>query len=217
MNLSSFISVHVPTVLAALVAGCGGIERLPPPEQSMADGGAGGSGCGGVDESCCGGETCDDPAQYHELICKQSICRSREWALLPMPNPPSTGLPNPQSYTVNGELVTDKVTGLVWQRASSPTQMLWQAARDYCRDLALDGGGFHLPTRIELASLLDYTKHGDAIDVNAFEVHGKEAVASDYWTSTLHIADQNSWSVSFFAGHVEPLGIDRPSWVRCAR
>ena len=39
-------------------------------------------------------------------------------AYFPMPNPPSTRLPNPASLDTSAPgIVTDRVTGLVWQRA----------------------------------------------------------------------------------------------------
>lgn len=214
MNQTELLSTPL---IVALLAGCGAVEQLPAPGQDATDGGGGEPSCGGVDESCCGGEVCDDPGQYHELTCKEGICRSREWALWPMPNPPSTGLPNPQSYSLNGDLVTDNVTGLVWQRVSSPEQLSWQPARDYCRDLAVDGGGFRLPTRIELASIVDYTRDGEAIDAVVFEAHGTDFSMSHYWTSTPGVPGQASWSVSFYLGQVNLLGIDQPAWIRCVR
>jgi hypothetical protein len=85
-----------------------------------------------------------------------------------MPNSPSSGLPNPQSYdtSVDG-IAVDKVTGLTWQRDLSvissaqdgmATAILAQAAA-YCTGLGL--AGFHdwrLPSRIELVSIMDFTK-----------------------------------------------------------
>jgi hypothetical protein len=40
-----------------------------------------------------------------------------------MPNPASSGLPNPASYTDLGDgTVKDNVTGLIWQQAVAATQ-----------------------------------------------------------------------------------------------
>src|SRR5436190_8651121 len=48
-------------------------------------------------------------------------CTPASWiAGWPMPNPPSAGLPNPASYDTSRDgIVTDKVTGLIWQRRVS--------------------------------------------------------------------------------------------------
>lgn len=210
--------VGAPILSFLLVAACSSVETLPA-YQVPHDAGGGGTGgeagpaCGGVDEACCPNQVCDDPDGYHPLVCHQDRCRSREWALWPMPNPPSTGLPNPQSYTPMGETVLDNVTGLTWQQASSPVQLEWQEARDYCRDIDLDGGGFRLPTRIELVSLLDYTKGLDpAIDETVFQAWAE--LKDAYWTGTTLSAGQR-WIVSFHSGTVLVTG--GPAWVRCVR
>ena len=80
-----------------------------------------------------------------------------------MPNPVATGLPNPASYDTSvAGVVSDKVTGLMWERnvnatpCSGRTTCLQGAAADYC---SANRTGSHadwrLPTVIELVSLLD--------------------------------------------------------------
>src|ERR1700679_1117325 len=56
------------------------------------------------------------------------------YACWPMPNPASAGLPNPASYTVQGDgTVKDDVTGLIWQQAVTATQAYtWADAQTYC-------------------------------------------------------------------------------------
>src|SRR5262249_6415642 len=53
-------------------------------------------------------------------ISQQKTCTAiftSSWARWPMPNPPITGLPNPQSYeTSTPGIVLDKLTGLMWER-----------------------------------------------------------------------------------------------------
>src|SRR5262245_28544364 len=75
------------------------------------------------------------------------------WATWPMPNPPSTGLPNPASYdtSVDG-VVCDEVTGLLWQREVDSTAVYIRSeASAYCDGLELAGyDDWRLPTRIEL-------------------------------------------------------------------
>jgi hypothetical protein len=89
------------------------------------------------------------------------------WATWPMPNAPSSGLSNPQSYDTSvAGIALDRVTGLTWQRdydevttqQDADASVVTSAAGAYCTGLAL--GGYHdwrVPTRIELVSLLDFT------------------------------------------------------------
>jgi hypothetical protein len=100
-----------------------------------------------------------------------------------MPNPAATGLPNPASYLDLGDgTVRDQVTGLLWQREVSQATHTWQQAKDYCASLHLANGTWRLPTRIELFSLLDFTKGepGPTLDAAAFPDTPNEP----FWSST---------------------------------
>jgi hypothetical protein len=75
-----------------------------------------------------------------------------------MPNPASTGQPNPASYRDNGDgTVTDNVTCLTWQKTASSTKYTVAAGRTTCASL---GTGWRLATRVELASVNDFTLSG---------------------------------------------------------
>jgi hypothetical protein len=122
-----------------------------------------------------------------------------------MPNPASTGLPNPSSYKDNGDgTVTDSVTGLVWQKAVTSTQAYtWAAAQTYCTGLTLAGRTWRLPTRIELLSLVDFTRTSPAIDTTAFPgVPGGKYhwTASPWVVSQISTKPQYSWIVNFYEG-----------------
>lgn len=96
--------------------------------------------------------------------CVESQCGSHKWACWKMPNPassPST-VPNHQTYTDLGNgAVRDDITCLVWEKANPATQGTWQASVDRCAALAANSyAGFsdwRLPTRVELASIVDVT------------------------------------------------------------
>jgi hypothetical protein len=89
-----------------------------------------------------------------------------------MPNPASSGLAPTASYDVRQPGVTlDKITGLMWQRELAPAdvQYAFDDAVAYCS--ALQAGGFcdwRLPTRIELVSLVDFSRTNPAVDTAAF-------------------------------------------------
>jgi len=139
------------------------------------------------------------------------------WANWPMPNPVGSGLPNQQSYdTSTAGVVSDRVTGLMWQGMANTTGMYWPAARTYCQDLTLGGhDDWRLPSLIELVSLVDTSRTNPAIDGAAFS----KPVGGTVWTATPIFPSQDeAWYVSFntgftYHGHGNLLPID----VRCVR
>ena len=104
------------------------------------------------------------------------------WACWPMPNPPSTGLPNPQDYDAERtDVIVDRVTGLEWQRALSAEQFSWSDALAYCDALVLAGyEDWRLPSRIELVSIVDFTRSYPAVDSDVFSA----APTSTFWTAS---------------------------------
>ncbi|MBV9948403.1 MAG: DUF1566 domain-containing protein [Myxococcales bacterium] len=123
------------------------------------------------------------------------------YARWPMPNPASQALPNPSSYTDNGDgTVRDNVTGLVWQKVVASAQSFaWTDAQAYCAGLTLAGRTWRLPSRIELTSLIDFTKN-PGIDATAFP--GTPG-GKFHWTSTVWVVSQiaskpqDAWIVNF--------------------
>jgi hypothetical protein len=100
-----------------------------------------------------------------------------------MPNPLSSGLPNPASYnTSTSGIVIDNVTGLIWQRQPTSAVYTLSGATNYCDALSLAGyTHWKVPTRIELISLLDQTRSSGAmIDSTAFP----GTATAPYWSST---------------------------------
>ncbi len=143
------------------------------------------------------------------------------YARWPMPNPASSGLPNPASYTDNGDgTVTDNVTKLVWQKAVTSSQAYsWCNAINYCATLTLAGRSWRLPTRIELLSLVDFTRTGPAINTTAFPSvpGGKYHWTSSPWVvSQIATKPQYSWIVNFSEGLTSNAG-DRTAaeYARC--
>lgn len=121
------------------------------------------------------------------------------WAMWKMPNPPMDDLPNPASYTDLGDgTVRDNVTCLVWQRDIPEGTYTWAEANDYCASLPLAGGGWSLPSRIELVSLVDFSKASPepAIDTSAFP----DTLAEAFWSSSTVIDSESGWYVNFYTG-----------------
>jgi hypothetical protein len=100
------------------------------------------------------------------------------------------------SYEVTEELVTDTVTGLVWERPSSAVRTTFLEAKARCDALELGGrDDFRLPGRIELVTILDFNQLPVAASVF-------DGAVSDYHftsSSTGFIAG-SAYSVYFGAG-----------------
>jgi hypothetical protein len=143
-------------------------------------------------------------------------------APFPMPNPPSSGLPHPQSYltTEEGGLVLDQVTGLAWQRNidEGPGEtggFVWQDAVDHCDALVLEGyDDFRLPTRVELVSIVDPSVTNPAIDHEAFPDAPAEAFVS---SSLAPGVAESAFSVSFLLGETSTSATTDELRVRCVR
>ncbi|MEM9695625.1 MAG: DUF1566 domain-containing protein [Myxococcota bacterium] len=118
-----------------------------------------------------------------------------------MPNDAESAI-QPTHYRVEGGVVTDMVTGLVWQQTVDPTPRALSDARGYCEGLDIGGRtDWRLPNRIELTSLLQPSRN-PAIDSEAFP-----DTPADYFRATTYGAAsvELSWSV-YFGGSFVVLG-----------
>lgn len=144
----------------------------------------------------------------------------REWALWPMPNPASAGLPNPAKYDTTTEplLAHDLVTGLTWNRAVSPDYHAQRDAVASCDALSLGGyDDWRLPTLIEYQSILDWTRSTPAIDTAAFP---GDAADNLFWTASPAFGDPQggAWIADFaFISAIATHPISDRFPVRCVR
>lgn len=100
-------------------------------------------------------------------------------------------------FSDNGDdTISDKATGLTWQKDDSGSAMSWDSAISYCESSSVAGhSDWRLPNAKELQSILDYSKSPDttnsaAIDsvFNATEFTNEEGEKDYgyYWSSTTH-------------------------------
>lgn len=221
--------------LVSLAAACNAIlgmdEGEPfPPEAGISTGGEGGAGSGtmgsGTGGSCpdpkvsCNGVCVDlttDPANCGECgracnaaakeICS-GHCTTREWALWSVSAAPS--------FTAGVDTVLDNVTGLTWQRFVGPDYYSQADAEAYCATLDVDRGGWRLPTRIELQSIVDYSKAepGPTIDTNVFP----DAPIDTFWSASSVPGNAGfAWYVKFEYGDVAFYYATETHRVRCVR
>jgi hypothetical protein len=99
-------------------------------------------------------------------------------------------------FTDNGDgTITDSNTGLMWQKLTFDSKMIWKNALASCENLSLAGyDDWRLPNIGELRSVLDYTKHAPASDATYFP----DVKNDNYWASNTDLYDlKNAWYVSF--------------------
>lgn len=115
------------------------------------------------------------------------------------------------NYLINAERVTDRSTGLLWQRGRSSETMTWKEAIDYCAVLQTAGGfnRWNLPTIEELTTLFRFGR-SPMIDTTVFE-----SGSAGYWTSSYSAKDviagsytsNSRWVADFSGLHIEgPIG-----------
>jgi hypothetical protein len=108
--------------------------------------------------------------------------------------------------------VRDNTTGLIWT-ADNVTEkaVSWEKASKACA--ALDRG-FRLPSRAELLTLVDDTKHDPCIDTEYF----RDVKSSWYWTSTPAAWSAGcAWIVTFGDGGAGGPHRDGLGFVRAVR
>lgn len=135
----------------------------------------------------------------------------------------TAGCPVEGRYEVDGPVVVDHCTGLVWQRTPSSGTRTWSQALVFVRNLVL--GGFEdwrAPNVNELLTIVDYGRTLPAINP-VFDVPGGDDVSGPFarvfWTSTSdHGAPQASaWAVDFNAGEHSRIGKAELRSVRAVR
>jgi len=115
-------------------------------------------------------------------------------------------------------VVKDTSTQLVWQDDYSDNggnikSIAWTDAIDYCEGLSLAGGGWRLPNKKELLSLVDYSKHNPSI--NGIFSH---ATSSRYWSSTTGAGYTDDAWIVYFKGGYTNYGLKTSTFnVRCVR
>ena len=123
---------------------------------------------------------------------------------------------NPPSYTDNGDgTVTDRMTGLMWQREDDNLARGWNAAVSYCDGFSLAGhGDWRLPVPSELMSLVDFGTYEPMIFGSFFT-----NISFPYWSSVSFVGNTNlSWEVDLGAGIVSRLTHkDYGRYARCVR
>jgi hypothetical protein len=110
--------------------------------------------------------------------------------------------------------VRDNANGAVWQQTIPSGSYRQAGAIAYCASLALDGGGWRLPTRDELLSIVDTTRTNPAIDPTYFP-----GTPTSYFWSSSPVDGTPSWGwyVYFYNGSTSYDDALASYYVRCMR
>jgi hypothetical protein len=128
------------------------------------------------------------------------------------------------------DVVTDSRSGLVWQRhlpelyagctgavdemGAEGAGCNWRESVRYCKDLTLANGGWRLPTKAELESLIDDTRSHPTIDVDLFP----DTRSHFYWTVSPFVEQpQHFYAIGFETGFSKFDDADTAYFVRCVR
>jgi hypothetical protein len=165
----------------------------------------------------------DTIAPDAEPIADAGVFEHRTWAHWKMPNPDAgtvPELPNPMKYdagidpATSEPVVTDFVSGLQWQgkvRLSAVTTIA-EALNECAKP-----GGWRVPTRIELVTLIDFTRKSPALHSvfsAAPNVPRGAANQSQFWSASRVFGQQTYWSVDLDTGAVQAKN---GNTVRCVR
>jgi hypothetical protein len=117
--------------------------------------------------------------------------------------------------TPTGNGVRDAATQLEWQRRTDSATRTWRDAIRYCKDLAIDGGGWHLPSFKELLTLVDSTRQEPAINLRWIALPSSPT----FWTSSEYLDGRGTvYLVNFTKGSADVSNNhDELHYVRCVR
>jgi Protein of unknown function (DUF1566) len=143
------------------------------------------------------------------------------WAQWPMPEPGDAGTRS-FSYQINPDKsVTDNRTGLVWLPSKttpfSGDLSGFDFARAYCDGLGDGGTKWRLPTRIELVTLLDYSR---SPALNPGFTSGLGLSGGWYWSASVvrpPTLEYFFWSVNFTTGEVSNKPPNDPRTAMCVK
>lgn len=207
ITMAVCVALAVPLVFACnTIIGLSDFEKGECPGLRCADGG--------------GGPADGGPDVFADATPDVRGASPVSWAQWIMPNYDGGAdlLPNKPVYNViDNDVIEDKVTGLVWRRATLASQPLAaEEAKVACAALA--GGPWRLPKRIEVVSLLDFGRTGTGILIDPRFAGVKNVKV---WTSSevrpFTGSPAQYWTVSFETGAVEPLGAELVTNVLCVK
>jgi hypothetical protein len=214
-----------PVLAAAVVLSCRGIlgidedvALVPAPTNAEA-GPLDDRGARTGESGTTADATADAPVGFDAAFDAGAVPVDRRYAVWPLP----AVKPLLSNYDLTPDTVTDKTTGLVWQRSdASPPTGTYGGGVAYCKGLTLGGQtGWRLPTRIELLTILDYGQLGVFLNQTVFVDVPQPPSITGAWTeskSLLRAKLTDRYTVDVSDGFIDIAPNDYVSnLIRCVR
>ena len=112
----------------------------------------------------------------------------------------------------NGDgLISDTVTGLIWEQTPDGSPVSYSGAAEYCRNLNIGNqSDFRVPRIDELAQIADYSRNDPALSP-AFSVR-----EGSFWSETLSAGNSSeAWILDYFDGSIKTSSVNELIKVRC--
>jgi hypothetical protein len=210
--------------ISGLLVGCNLLLGTEPPILRDAGGGGGGGvaatvtvGVGGQPDPIAIDGSGPDTSASGVGGGATTVCGDGSWAHWP---PSGAHEYHISAGSAVEQSVTDALTELDWQRQAATISMSWSQAETHCKLLKwADKTGWRLPTRMELLSIVDYSRVKPSVDEALFP----DTAADQYWTSSpsMYVPDPPGkafWRVSFAEGGSFPgMASSDAGKVRCVR
>ena len=121
------------------------------------------------------------------------------------------------SFTDNGDgTVTDRATGLMWQKADSGKGVDWKQALAFAENLQLGGySDWRLPNAKELHSIVDYTRSpqttdsaaiDSVFDISEIKDPGDQKQFPFFWSSSPHLDGRNPYDSAVYIAFGDAQG-----------
>jgi hypothetical protein len=127
---------------------------------------------------------------------------------------PSSCKDDESPYSSTGEVAHDEKTHLTWLRRVEHDNYAWKDAARACSAITVEGGGWRLPSLLELLTLVDLSRYDPAIDLAVFANTPSEL----FWSaSPSRAAEGSAWGVNFTRGSSAVANVGTKAHVRCVR
>ena len=148
-------------------------------------------------------------------IFKEGTARNVKWSIHKQ-NPRFAIYNSGTRHDMTDDLVVDRETGIVWERAPEEAPIQFLNGISHCANLSLGGRkGFHVPTVEQLATLVDSTNAYPALPTGHPFLNVQ---MGGFWSATAYAGNPAvRWNVNFGDGIVRNVWFGSGNFVWCAR
>jgi hypothetical protein len=167
------------------------------------------------DKKTCKHEDTKDTKEPIWSIFKEGTAKSVKWRVH-KPNPRFAIYNAETHHDMTDDLVVDRETGIVWERAPHEAPITFLDAISHCANRGLGGRkGFHVPMVEQLATLVDTNNMDPALPTGHPFLNVQ---FGGYWSATAYAGNPAvRWNVNFGDGVVRNVFFGSGNFVWCVR